>query len=559
MRAAVLLVIVTVAACSFGATVATGAFVPQNDDWSFIRSALELHRTGQIRLQGWGQMFMLGQLVSAQPFLVVFGEHVASLKLYGVTMTAVWMWCSFVLARRCLGPRAVAVPVALALWPGLPLLASSFMTDLPAAAMALLSLVVGLHALDRQSRRWLAVTVLVGVFGFTIREQAVAGLGAVLVGVLLHPAASRRFRAETLVATASAAVVCVALETVRHGLAHADIPSFDVAVDMSRTWRSLLRVPFTLGLVLSPLCLWSLCLTATASHRGWPGRGRVAGWGVGLVSLAVLAADYLPHPPRVLLSNYATPVGGFRVAAVGYVPTLAEPWLWDVAQLTGAAAGLVLLGEVGARCTSGLATVLRTGRSADPAATMLSAYTALIAGSVLALSIVGQVQVDRYQVTMLPGLAVLLLASAPRRPPGTADPTVGRRAGRAAVVTAATALSALLVTLSVTNTITTNRRDRAVWETAQRLTQRGVPATHINAGLSWNGSHATTPLDRDHSDSRRYRGQQWMYLFPESTDCYVVAVSQLPQHDLIPLPTAVDPGTRGVHAYRNLRCRLPLP
>ena len=83
------LAILSVVGFALASSRLNGAVIPQNDDWSFVKSALVLHATGEIRLQGWGQMFLVGQLLTAQPFLAVFGPRTASLLLYGATMAAI--------------------------------------------------------------------------------------------------------------------------------------------------------------------------------------------------------------------------------------------------------------------------------------------------------------------------------------------------------------------------------------------------------------------------------------------------------------------------------------
>ena len=561
-----LLVILAVAALSLGLTQWTHASVPQNDDWSYIRSALALHRTGEIRLQGWGQMFLLGQLVTAQPFLAAFGARVASLNLYGVTMTGVWMWCAFVLARRRVGSRrGVLLVGTLALWPGLALLASSFMTDMPANAMALLTVVLGVRAVEGQSRVWLLLALTTGVFAFTIREEAVAGVGAVLIATLLSGRSSRRFRLEALGAGLLAALLCVVLEHVRHGLLHADLPPFGLhPVNPVGSRTSLLRVPSTLGLDLSPLVVW-----AVFSLRGrgrWLDPARVWGWLVGVaavVGVVLISPRALLAVPRVLLGNYAAPGGAFSVATVGYAPPVSESAFWNIAQVTAAVCGVLLVGELGA-C---LARVRRTRsalRTADPAMTMLGAYAALVAVATVTLSLGGQVQVDRYQVALLPVLGVLLLA-VPRlgQPHGDTAETEGRRGAdprslvlRLATVSVALLLAGLLAAISVTTAIATDVRDHNVWATATWLNRQGVPATHINAGLDWNGFHATVPLDRLGPDSHGYRGQHWMYLFPGATDCFVVAAGAVNRSFMVLLHQAsgAEPDAH-VYVYRNKRCR----
>jgi hypothetical protein len=547
-------VIAALAAFALASTWSSAAAIPQNDDWSFVRSALALHRTGEIRLQGWGQMFMVGQLVSAQPFLALFGARTGSLLLYGVTMTAVWMWCSFLLARRCVGPRrAVLLVGVLALWPGLGLLASSFMTDLPAWAMSVLTLVLGVRALERRSRGWFLACVVVGVFGFTIREQAIAGLGAVVVAALVTRRLTRRLRVEVLVVTLLAVVLCLVAEHLRHQLPHSDTAPFGLgSLRLTHVQPTLLKAPFTLGLELSPLALWAL-----ASLRGradWLDPGRVVGWVLGLAGLVFLTGGRL-EVPRVVLSNYLTSRGAFSVASVGSGPEVIASQVWVAAHVVAATTGLVLLGEVGARLRR-LRRDREVLRDGDPAVVGVAAYTALLAVGTLGLSFAGQDQFDRYLICFLPGLGVLLLAVPARaaRPAGT----VLRRLPRTLIVLGAVASAVLLAVLSVSTTLGSDRRDGAVWQAATRLTRQGVPATEINAGLDWNGFHATAPLDREATNFNRYRGQHWMYLFPEATDCWVVSVAPI-DREWMPLQRTYPGGagldTPPVHVYRNSRCR----
>lgn len=518
-------VIVVMSAYYLGVTKATGA-IPQNDDWSFIRSALRLHRTGDLRLQGWGQMFLVGQLVSAQPLLVVFGDRVASLRLYGVLMTAVWLWCAFLVARRVVDPRrAVLLVGVLALWPGMGLLASSFMTDMPAVAMALLTIVVGVRAVERQSRHWLLLALLVGVFGFTIREQAVVAIGAVLVGALVSHASTRRFRLETTVAVIATGVLCVVLEYARHQLANPDLAPFGLrSMDLSSVPAGLMRVPFTLGLDLSPLAAWALL--SLRGRRAWLDPGRLAGWALGAAGLVALS-DGFSQSPRVLLTNYLQASGGFSVALVGSPQRVFDPMIWEATKLVGAVAGVILLGEVGA-CIGKARRQWPAVRAGDPVVSMLAAYTAFLAFLTVLLSFAGQHQVDRYQVGLLPALGLLLLAVPPRgrdRPEMASAERAEGRLSRVLTGTLAAGLTCLLAYLSVANTLATDRRNQAVWHAATQLTRGGVPATSINAGLAWNGFHATSPVDRTNPSRDDYRGQHWIYLFPESTDCYLVATS----------------------------------
>jgi hypothetical protein len=539
LAAAAILVLV---AFSLAVTRITGAAVPQNDDWSYVKGAFLLHDTGGVRLQGWGQMFLLGQTYTAQPLLWVFGNKTFALDLYGAGMAIVWFWCAYLLGKRCLGPgRGLLLVLALALWPGMGLLVSSFMTDLPAAATSLLAMVLGLRAIDRQSRLWLGLSILAGIWSFTIREQFVMGLGAVLVAALVSRTPSRRFRIEATVGIGLAAVVCAALEHFRHQLPHADVAPFGFStLDLSHVPDSLTKVPFTIGLEFAPVLVWVLL---TLRGRDWLAPGRLVGWAFGLLILAV-QMDWVSGTPRAVLSNYLTPQGGFGVAVVGRVPTIFPPELWKATQLIAAGCGVLLLGEL----VAWLARVPRlwsAARAGNSAATMVAAYTAVLAVITVGLSFAGQFQVDRYLLPVLPGIGILLLSQV--RAERLARPSV-----RSVTLVPVLAAALFLAALSARVTISTDQRDHAVFAAANRLVAQHVPAATINAGLDWNGLHAATAVDRKHIQKHMYVGQHWTYMFSKSTDCYVVAVSPLRRRWLT-LISRQESGYR-IWTYYNTRC-----
>lgn len=174
-------------------------------------------------------------------------------------------------------------------------------------------------------------------------------------------------------------------------------------------------------------------------------------------------------------------------------------------------------------------------------------------------AIAGQYQVDRYLIALLPGLTVRLV-SRPNpsvRPAPSPRPNPERRTrrgttGRVVAFGLAGAATAVLATLSVRLTVHTDQRDHAVWHAAQRVAAAGVPADTINAGLDWDGTHATVPVDRLHHREHAYLGQAWTGMFPSSTDCYIVSVSPLGHFYL----TLVEHEAQGYRTwtYRNSRC-----
>lgn len=518
-------VITVLALVSLTATAAARA-VPQNDDWSYMKSAMALATDGRLELHNWAQMFLLGQVVTAQPLLWVFGARPATLKLYGAVAVAGWLICVSVVGRRCVGDRRTLLLVmAIACWPGLALISSSFMTDGPSAAASLLALVAGIGAIRRQSRFLMVGCLAAGLLAFTIREQTVVSVVAVTAGAWLARGTRRRFRIELTAGAGVLIVVCAALERLRHQMVHADLPPFGFdTLDLHRLPPSLLPCLFTVGLAVSPLALWNVL---TLRRRDLTDPGRVTGWLLGLLALGATASWHFSPFPTVTLTNYITPSGAFPSAVVGQAPPVIGTGAWCALQVLAMVGGVCLAGEAVARLRR-MRNAWHGWRAGNTTALIMTLYTLLLVAFVVGLSFGGQRQFDRYLIPLFPGAGLLLLR------PASGGALAARRALLAAFVGGATVLLAatsLVVALSV------NTRDAAIWDAAATLQARGVPSTTINAGFSWNGYHASTALDR-HWTRRggpTYPGQTWINRFPRSRDCYVVSVSQLsgPQWKLL--------------------------
>lgn len=514
-RICVAVVILGFVAASLAITAGTRA-IPQNDDWSYVKAALILAREGRIELQGWGQMFQLGQLITAQPVLWIFGDRTASLDLYGELATVVWLGCAYLVGRRCVGERRALLLVAVIIcWPGMALLASSFMTDLPSAAASLVAVAAGIAAIKRESRLLMAGSLLAALLAFTIREQLVVAFLAVLLGAWLTRGVSRRFRLEFTAGSVVLVVVCTVLERFRHSLPNGDLPPYGFAsLNFSKVPTSLLPCLFTIGLAVSPLALWNLL---NLRRKGLIDPGRLVGWGLGL--LAIVAVGH-GIPSRVILTNYVTTQAAFPIAVVGLAPTMLSPGCWEVLQVLAMIGGVALAGEVGARL-AGIRSMWRGWRAGETAGLVMTAYTLLLLAFVIGLSFGGETQYDRYLIAIFPGAGLLLLRPA----------AVDARSLRKLLVGVIVGLTSLvLVATSLLITISTDVRDAAIWNTARELRAQGIPATNINAGLDWNGYHATTAVPPQHRGFRvgpPYPGQHWISIFRQSRDCYLVTVSPM--------------------------------
>ncbi|MBU6280557.1 MAG: glycosyltransferase family 39 protein, partial [Actinomycetales bacterium] len=188
-RAAVWTVALVIVAAITALTAVHGALgIPRNDDWSYLRVALDLAETGQVQLTGWVQMFFIGQAVLAQPVITLTAGSTAALQIFVAALAVASLVLAYDLARRILPPALAALAVLpLALGPMFGSLALSFMTDIPALFLTLITLSFGAATLNANGRRrsiLLACAAASGVFAFTIREYGLLAWIAVALTVL---------------------------------------------------------------------------------------------------------------------------------------------------------------------------------------------------------------------------------------------------------------------------------------------------------------------------------------------------------------------------------------
>jgi hypothetical protein len=533
---------------------ATGSIaIPHNDTWSYTKVATTFFDTGHFRLQGFGQMFLLGQVVSAVPVMAVLGARPAALSVYGAIAAAAYLLIAYRVARVVVGHRrALAIVATLSVFPGFGLLASTFMTDLPSAAGALLCIALGARAIQREHLGWWAAALAAGVWAFTVREQGVIALVAIAVVAAITSRVTKRFKLTAVGGAGAAVLLAVLLEHVRHTMPGADAPSIGLAsVDLSQL-RTILPPLFDLGLVLSPLAAWSLL---TLRGRQWVDAGRLAGWALGFAATVYL----LSTRPEVTVGVYLNRNGPYLGAGNGNGIAVIGPHLWGVVQAIAVAGGVALAGELCAAASSHIRRLGEVARS--PLSAALATYAVLTVLAMVALSAAGQPQYDRYTIPLLVPFAVLLVHR--RRVATTAH--VPALAVPALAVSGA--LLAVVGALSWVLTISADVRDGAMWSAASHLVDKGVPAQRINGGISWDGMHSPVRADKEHRRHTyrpyQYRGQLWVATFPRMVDCWVVSTTERLPHlrygrvvdrrDMAPYGLGL--GTEHLYVFQRDGCR----
>jgi hypothetical protein len=472
--------------------------VPRTDDWSFARVAYALHNTGAVHLVGWSQMTLLGQVVWAQPFLWVLGNHQSSLETSTAVLAVAGLWAGFRLARRFLerGPGLLAFG-CLVLAAGLLRDTTTFMTDVPAVAVELIVLAIGIAALAATGRRrteLLALVGLIGFWGFTVREAAIAAPLAILVAA----GAKRRRGAWAFV------VVCGAFYVWRQGLAGGQ--GFNARPPLVVGAGLMVEALCILGLGLVPVLLWTAKSWWRPVNAAVRRRGCLLG--AALMVLPLAAARTTGGQPQWLLGVYLERSGiNASIDTLGTRPNLLPAAVWLALTLAAIGATVVLCGLVAEWLVS------RTQPQFD-AGTALAATVGLVLCSCAAAAVLNGQVFERYLWPAILPTAILILRRYPDRPT-----TNLRRTG----IVSLAAAGALTVALTANSAAF----DSARWSAGQSLVRSGLAPNAVDAGFEWVGAHATTVANLQQPFTGKGAMDWWTKWFAHPQICAVVATSRL--------------------------------
>jgi hypothetical protein len=480
-------------------------FVPRNDDPAYRRVALDLFSNGRLELNGWNSMTLIGQIIFVQPFLWLAGAAEWAFTAATVVLAVVGIVAGYSLAHRILSvPQSLLAVLGVLVFPGFLLNTTSFMTDVPAWSAEVACLALGAAALDRSGRdqlRWLVASLVVGCFGFSIREFAIAAPVAVLA---VHAVSPLRRRPGYWIAGAAAIAVCAGIYLFeihlpgRHGGIELELSGFSIIV--------LREGISTLGLMLSP----ALVLAIRPWRRRWHVVDALAGSAAWLILFHAPLATLLRSGawPSMILGNLIRVNGSLGSEALsGVRPELYAPPSWQILNAAALIAGLVLCALCGGVIGAYLRVVVhglrdRRGRWASwhwtgSTWTLLATFAILYGGGVFAWSVEFPM-FDRYLWPLiLPLYAVLL------RPPGEAAVPLGPSSARiTSTGTTRTILrrisaglaSVLLVCLALTSLVlllNADAFDAARWQMGDTAVASGTKADTIDAGFEWVAFHAT--------------------------------------------------------------------
>lgn len=514
--------------------------VARNDDWSYHRALEHWVGTGQLALVDFNEQTLVGQLALAR-LVAPVSTSIAARQLLTVVIAVIAVIALYLLVRDLLPRRSAAVAgVCLVGGPIFGSISTSFMSDVYALAASFLCLLCGSRALRAASPRaangWLVGSMALGAAAFSVRQVALAAPVAVLIAwaMLRRPTRHERSAAAEpgrspwppfVVAGLGLLLAVAAVQLFREGLPNQGLRALRPDLDPVAAARTAVESVFTLGFLVVPAALVTGPIRL-ARHAWEASRFRTVGVGLVVFGAAGLLLATGTRDRVVLSESYFTPAGALgEVATIaGGVEDVLPGPIWLATQAV-AIAGALLLTLVLA--TSIARSWHHRGSGGRPSSTglLLATYAVLVAGSVLAGSLVGRTPFDRYLLPLVPLGAVALLRSP------AASETVGSRSwpARASWVGVAT-----WVLLGLCFTGWSASYDAARWEAATRLARElGLQPTEVDGGMEWIGYHARTPYRPDLSQ----RNSTWYAsAFADVTTCWLIVREGSPPPSVDPIP-----------------------
>lgn len=490
--------------------------VPVEDAWSYLSVAFKWAEGGHLVLNGWVHMMFVSQGLLGAVMTNAVGASVWLLNLTTLLVGIGGLSALYYLGRSLLPATLSLVVVAMAgLSPLWLRLAASYMTDVPAWALATISLTLGVVACRHLCRLWLTLSVVVGLAAFGIREYAVLPTFVLLIWVvwMRFP---RGFRLWSLFLGILTAVTCSFAYFWRQSLPGS------VNTAPSELFDSLVltsRLTLTLAFLLAPYAAVSAVLT-WSRRGGWLEALRTYWLGA---SFGVVVAVGIAFSSSLQLAGNVIHPYGSSWTSVGDGVRSLPPWGFRAVTLVAVVSLIALLALVGMFVQRRV--IARSWRiparlqgSSSYAGLYVFISVAVMAVYFVAIIFSGAPAFDRYLLLVVPLLGIVILWVVTRFQKERVSKW--QRSG-IALVLVVTGAFGIVITDGL------NQVDGLRWQVASELEESGIPAYKIDGGDAWFRYHqkdapGVAPVG---SLANSIPGRTWWQTFFEgSTFCRMVAI-----------------------------------
>lgn len=491
--------------------------IPKADDWSYIAVAVAWARDEVLVLNGWVHMTFVSQGLMGTALAGFFPGSVVALQGFTFFVGVVGLVAIYWLARRLISPTlSVSVVVVTCLSPIWLFLSISFMTDIPAWALSLISIAFGIQAIRYDHPGLLLLGTGVALLGFGVREYAVVPFLALLLWVVWsrHP---KPFRLWSLLLGVGIVTIGAAAYMWRQSLPGSVDNMAVTPIESLQLFASLL---LTLGVLLVPYVALSAVLLWTNGRRSIEGglRNCWIGASVGVAAVIGIAVT----SSMQLVGNIVHPYGSSWTSVGDGVRSL-PLWGFRAVTLMGILCLAVLLVVAGMLVQRQI--VARSWRIFErPQASsgFVGLYVfisvAIMAVYFVAILVAGAPAFDRYLLLVVPLLGIVILWVATR---SSNERLSQWQKSAVAGILAVTGAFGIVVTDGL------NQVDGLRWQVASDLVKSGVPEHKIDGGDAWFRYHQKDAPDvaRVGSLKNSIPGRTWWQTFFEgSTFCRMVAI-----------------------------------
>lgn len=148
---------------------------PLLDDWAYSRAFFAFLHGDGLQYLNWAAVPQLGQWLWALPFVAALGASHVALRLSTIVLALLGVIAFYDLLRqqRCSPARAAFAAAVLAFQPLFLALSATFMSDVPALSLCLISLALAGRALARGRLLWLVLSSAVAVLAVLTRQNAI--------------------------------------------------------------------------------------------------------------------------------------------------------------------------------------------------------------------------------------------------------------------------------------------------------------------------------------------------------------------------------------------------
>lgn len=488
--------------------------IPQADDWQYRRIAIEWLYHNKFISTGFDSMTLIGQIIWVWPFLYFFNGSSFAFAVSTIVLFLICIFAMYYLANALFHHNVFLVFFALLnilLYPGLAWSTNTFMTDIPTFSMQILCLFFGFLSINTcNGKKWLYLflSLIFGIWGFAIREFALAAPLAVIATSLLVNKRKWLFVHISILIIFTA--ICFVLYRFTSSIPGSVILSLSLP-----TWGTIknsISAYFTLSFAIFPLSLWILYWKSKSGFRYTDSIFFIVFIGL------LLFTHNLQH---FFVGNYINQTGiqGTEVLPGGR-PYLFPQVLWNAFHIIALLSFSVLVVAFFDMLLYIIKSHFIQCMSTIKALPIL--WTLFSLGGMALYGIFTTALFDRYYWECAFGIILIVLLFYTAKSP---KPTLS--------TSSHIFMSFFVFPLFVLSFIYTLNADfysAARWKAGLRLTHFSIQADRIDSGYEWVGFHATGVAHVGLQATTPAYEPWYAQIQPGFKDCGVVAASELSRY-----------------------------